>query len=50
MMECSLGARQVSNFRSAHDTHNNRMIEEYYDEEGNKDDSSPDSIWNFHVW
>ena len=31
-----LASRQVSNFRSAHDTHNNRMIEQYYDEDGNK--------------
>ena len=41
LLRClGLGARQVSNFRSAHDTHNNRMIEEYYDEDGNKEDTA----------
>eukprot|EP01045_Picozoa_sp_COSAG04_P005836 COSAG04_NODE_277_length_18399_cov_3.036066_3_plen_409_part_00 len=37
LLRClGIGARQVTNFRSAHDTNGNRMIEQYYDEEGNK--------------
>lgn len=38
-----LASRQVSNYRSAHDTHNNRMIEEYYDEDGNKQERCADA-------
>ncbi|XP_070695453.1 protein-glutamine gamma-glutamyltransferase 2-like [Pempheris klunzingeri] len=41
--------RVVTNFGSAHDTDANLMIENLYDEEGNRI-SEGDSIWNFHVW
>ena len=48
LLRClGIGARQVTNFRSAHDTNGNRMIEEYYDEEGNKVCSSSSSL---HTW
>mmetsp|Transcript_88501 Transcript_88501/g.222799 ORF Transcript_88501/g.222799 Transcript_88501/m.222799 type:complete len:855 (-) Transcript_88501:70-2634(-) len=51
VMRCiGIAARPVTNFVSAHDTHGNRMIDEVYDEDGNKLDETGDSIWNFHVW
>ncbi|XP_047467726.1 protein-glutamine gamma-glutamyltransferase 2-like [Mugil cephalus] len=40
--------RVVTNFGSAHDTDANLVIENLYDEDGEK--ISDDSIWNFHVW
>jgi len=44
-------ARTVTNFASAHDTHNNRMIDKYFDEDGKPmEHANSDSIWNFHVW
>ncbi|XP_070765894.1 protein-glutamine gamma-glutamyltransferase 2-like [Enoplosus armatus] len=41
--------RVVTNFGSAHDTDANLVIENLYDEDGNRI-SDGDSIWNFHVW
>ncbi|XP_028265656.1 protein-glutamine gamma-glutamyltransferase 2-like isoform X2 [Parambassis ranga] len=41
--------RVVTNFGSAHDTDANLVIENLYDENGEKI-SVGDSIWNFHVW
>ncbi|XP_041801501.1 protein-glutamine gamma-glutamyltransferase 2-like isoform X1 [Chelmon rostratus] len=41
--------RVVTNFGSAHDTDANLMIENLYDEDGERI-SEGDSIWNFHVW
>lgn len=41
--------RVVTNFGSAHDTNANLIIENRYDENGERLDGS-DSIWNFHVW
>ncbi|XP_056279670.1 protein-glutamine gamma-glutamyltransferase 2-like [Pseudoliparis swirei] len=41
--------RVVTNFGSAHDTDANLMIENLYDENGERM-SHDDSIWNFHVW
>ncbi|XP_018544401.1 LOW QUALITY PROTEIN: protein-glutamine gamma-glutamyltransferase 2-like [Lates calcarifer] len=40
--------RVVTNFGSAHDTDANLVIENLYDENGER--ISEDSIWNFHVW
>ncbi|XP_035986257.1 protein-glutamine gamma-glutamyltransferase 5-like [Fundulus heteroclitus] len=42
--------RVVTNFQSAHDTNQNLIIDNYYDEYGIKDKATRDSIWNFHVW
>ncbi|XP_053174171.1 protein-glutamine gamma-glutamyltransferase 2-like [Scomber japonicus] len=41
--------RVVTNFGSAHDTDANLVIENFYDEDGERI-SEGDSIWNFHVW
>uniref|UniRef100_A0A7N6AUD5 Protein-glutamine gamma-glutamyltransferase 2 n=1 Tax=Anabas testudineus TaxID=64144 RepID=A0A7N6AUD5_ANATE len=40
--------RVVTNFRSAHDTDANLVIENLYNDNAEK--ISSDSIWNFHVW
>ncbi|KAM8753708.1 protein-glutamine gamma-glutamyltransferase 2-like [Acanthopagrus schlegelii] len=40
--------RVVTNFGSAHDTDANLIIENVYNEDGEK--ISNDSVWNFHVW
>lgn len=40
-----LPARSVTNFNSAHDTHFNRAIDKYFDENG-EELSSGDSIWS----
>uniref|UniRef100_A0A3B4YSB6 Protein-glutamine gamma-glutamyltransferase 2 n=1 Tax=Seriola lalandi dorsalis TaxID=1841481 RepID=A0A3B4YSB6_SERLL len=47
----SLGipCRVVTNFGSAHDGNANLVIENLYNEDGERIDSG-DSIWNFHVW
>ncbi|KAM4583270.1 protein-glutamine gamma-glutamyltransferase E-like [Fundulus diaphanus] len=42
--------RVVTNFQSAHDTNQNLIVDNYYDEYGVKDKATRDSIWNFHVW
>jgi len=50
-MRCvGIAARPVTNYRSAHDTHGNRMVEFVFDETGEKTGDSEDSVWNFHVW
>lgn len=41
--------RVVTNFGSAHDSDANLVIENLYNEEGERL-SEGDSIWNFHVW
>eukprot|EP00064_Thunnus_orientalis_P020917 superscaffoldBa00006044_g21069 len=41
--------RVVSNFESAHDTNANLVIENLYDEDGERIRGG-ESIWNFHVW
>ncbi|XP_028307746.1 protein-glutamine gamma-glutamyltransferase 2-like isoform X2 [Gouania willdenowi] len=41
--------RVVTNFGSAHDTDANLLIENFYDEDGERM-SGGDSVWNFHVW
>ncbi|XP_074537667.1 protein-glutamine gamma-glutamyltransferase 2-like [Halichoeres trimaculatus] len=41
--------RVVTNFGSAHDSDANLLIENLYDENGERL-SSGDSVWNFHVW
>ncbi|XP_060931202.1 protein-glutamine gamma-glutamyltransferase 2-like [Limanda limanda] len=41
--------RVVTNFGSAHDSDANLLIENLYDEDGERI-SEGDSIWNFHVW
>lgn len=44
-------SRSVTNFCSAHDTHNSLTIDAFYDREGEPIDRlNIDSIWNFHVW
>ncbi|KAI9546099.1 hypothetical protein NQZ68_030686 [Dissostichus eleginoides] len=42
--------RVVTNFQSAHDTNSNLTIDEYHSDYGVAKKTSPDSIWNFHVW
>ncbi|KAJ8259231.1 hypothetical protein COCON_G00182430 [Conger conger] len=42
--------RVVTNFESAHDTHGNLIIDEYYSDYGVRPKTSNDSIWNYHVW
>ena len=43
--------RSVTNFVSAHDTHQNLTIDKYFDEEGEElSRYNSDSVWNFHVW
>ncbi|XP_034551955.1 protein-glutamine gamma-glutamyltransferase 2-like isoform X1 [Notolabrus celidotus] len=41
--------RVVTNFGSAHDSDANLVIENLYDEDGERI-SGGDSVWNFHVW
>ncbi|XP_051915735.1 protein-glutamine gamma-glutamyltransferase 2-like [Hippocampus zosterae] len=41
--------RVVTNFGSAHDTNANLIIENHYNEDGERI-SEGDSVWNFHVW
>ncbi|KAM4563545.1 protein-glutamine gamma-glutamyltransferase 2-like [Odontesthes bonariensis] len=41
--------RVVTNFGSAHDGNANLMIENLYDEDGERIHGE-DSVWNFHVW
>ena len=41
--------RSVTNYRSAHDTENNMVIDIFHDKKGNKIESD-DSVWNFHLW
>ncbi|XP_076321349.1 annulin-like isoform X1 [Tachypleus tridentatus] len=44
-------ARGITNFSSAHDTHNSLTIDYFFDEEGEPIERlNIDSIWNFHVW
>lgn len=44
-------ARSVTNFASAHDTHNSLTIDYFYDDDGEPiEDLNIDSVWNFHVW
>lgn len=42
--------RVVTNFSSAHDTNSNLTIDMYHSDHGVAEKSSPDSVWNFHVW
>ncbi|XP_042260194.1 transglutaminase 5, like [Thunnus maccoyii] len=50
MRVLGIPCRVVTNYNSAHDTNKNLVIEEYYNEKGEKLNNSNDSIWNFHVW
>ncbi|XP_053171533.1 transglutaminase 5, like [Scomber japonicus] len=50
MRALGIPCRVVTNYNSAHDTNKNLVIEEYYNEKGEKLNYSKDSIWNFHVW
>ncbi|XP_058635095.1 protein-glutamine gamma-glutamyltransferase 5-like isoform X2 [Onychostoma macrolepis] len=50
MRALGIPTRVITNFNSAHDTNKNMVIEEYYNEEGEKLSIGSDSIWNFHVW
>ncbi|CAH2292171.1 -glutamine gamma-glutamyltransferase 2 [Pelobates cultripes] len=43
-------ARVITNYHSAHDTNSNLLIEQYLDQEGNKQKKQKDMIWNFHCW
>ncbi|KAG8565474.1 hypothetical protein GDO81_012869 [Engystomops pustulosus] len=44
-------ARVIINFESAHDTDMNLIVDNYYDENGKKDNyRTSDSKWNFHAW
>ena len=43
--------RSITNFSSAHDTHQNITIDTYLEEDGEEIyDLNHDSVWNFHVW
>ncbi|KAJ8358747.1 hypothetical protein SKAU_G00152720 [Synaphobranchus kaupii] len=42
--------RPVTNFKSAHDTHGNLIIDKYYSDHGVQPKTSEDSVWNYHVW
>lgn len=43
--------RSVTNFASAHDTHNSLTIDQFFDDTGDPiSDLNIDSVWNFHVW
>ncbi|XP_070759192.1 protein-glutamine gamma-glutamyltransferase 2-like [Enoplosus armatus] len=42
--------RVVTNFESAHDNNMNLCIDVYRSEDGVREKTSVDSIWNFHVW
>ncbi|XP_054723069.1 annulin-like [Uloborus diversus] len=43
--------RPVTNFSSAHDTHNSLTIDRFFDCHGKPvDKMNIDSVWNFHVW
>ena len=44
-------SRSVTNFSSAHDTHNSLTIDRFFDCHGQPlEKMNIDSIWNFHVW
>lgn len=44
-------ARSVTNFSSAHDTHNSLTIDRFFDCHGQPlEKMNIDSVWNFHVW
>ncbi|KAG1715028.1 Annulin [Nymphon striatum] len=44
-------SRCVTNFSSAHDTHNSLTVDYFFNEKGEGvDDLNIDSVWNFHVW
>ncbi|XP_053309393.1 protein-glutamine gamma-glutamyltransferase 2 [Spea bombifrons] len=43
-------SRVITNYYSAHDTNSNLLIEQYLDEQGNKQKKQKDMIWNFHCW
>ncbi|XP_054711859.1 annulin-like [Uloborus diversus] len=44
-------SRSVTNFASAHDTHNSLTIDYFYNEDGEPIEKlNIDSVWNFHVW
>ncbi|KAJ8358752.1 hypothetical protein SKAU_G00152770 [Synaphobranchus kaupii] len=42
--------RVVTNFQSAHDTHGNLTIDDFYSDHGVQPKTSEDSVWNYHVW
>ncbi|XP_076870446.1 LOW QUALITY PROTEIN: transglutaminase 5, like [Brachyhypopomus gauderio] len=50
MRALGIPTRVVTCFNSAHDTNGNLVIEEYYNEAGEKLPQGRDSIWNFHTW
>ncbi|XP_061075097.1 protein-glutamine gamma-glutamyltransferase 2-like [Conger conger] len=51
VMRClGIPSRTITNFQSAHDTHGNLLIDEYFTDSGYDPDASEDSIWNYHVW
>lgn len=45
MRVLGIPCRVITNFNSAHDTNANLVIEEYYNEMGQKLNLSADSIW-----
>ncbi|XP_011473235.1 protein-glutamine gamma-glutamyltransferase 5 [Oryzias latipes] len=50
MRVLGIPCRVITNYNSAHDANGNLVIEEVYNETGQKLNLSRDSIWNFHVW
>ncbi|KAG8194782.1 hypothetical protein JTE90_017224 [Oedothorax gibbosus] len=44
-------SRPVTNFCSAHDTHDSRTVDRYFDVRGRPVDAlNRDTLWTFHVW
>ncbi|NXY92176.1 TGM2 glutamyltransferase, partial [Alcedo cyanopectus] len=51
VMRClGIPSRVITNYSSAHDTNGNLVIDCYFNETGNEERRSRDSIWNFHCW
>ncbi|KAM5136063.1 protein-glutamine gamma-glutamyltransferase E-like isoform 2-T2 [Mantella aurantiaca] len=45
-----LPCRVITNYNSAHDTNGDLSIEKYFNLQGDPEELSDDSIWNFHCW
>ncbi|KAJ8259228.1 hypothetical protein COCON_G00182400 [Conger conger] len=51
VMRClGIPCRPITNFASAHDTHGNLIIDDFYSDHGVEPKESEDSVWNYHVW
>lgn len=52
MCRCiGIPCRPVSNYQSAHDTHQSLTVDRFFDDDLEPvDERNQDSIWNFHAW